>query len=171
MFSVLQIWIKNFCLYCANFFSIGSTLSSSKISSFLLCSNKFYPAVLLMNFISVVSWILTSLCMRLGYIPFYRTSWYNGYHLNFVFGRSRVRSSARRLVVLTGLLCYFQHVQTSSEAVSSQRLWPLLWQLLQFVIHKSSYNYMLYNPRSCKSIVKQPYIVLPRTQRWIAQSV
>jgi hypothetical protein len=30
MSSVLLIWFNYFCLYCANFFSIGSTLNSSK---------------------------------------------------------------------------------------------------------------------------------------------
>jgi len=52
----------HFCLYYANFFSIRSTLNSSKISSFLLCSNKLYPAVLLRNLICAVFCLFTSSC-------------------------------------------------------------------------------------------------------------
>jgi hypothetical protein len=43
MSSILWTWFKYFCLYCANFFSAGTTFSSFKISSFLLWSNELYP--------------------------------------------------------------------------------------------------------------------------------
>jgi hypothetical protein len=61
MSSILITWFNSFSLYYANFFSTGSTLSSSKIFSFLLWSKNPYPAVRLVNFISVV-FILISLC-------------------------------------------------------------------------------------------------------------
>jgi len=54
MSSILLTWPKHSCLYCANFFSTGSTLCYSKISSVLLRSNKLNPAVRHMNFISAV---------------------------------------------------------------------------------------------------------------------
>jgi hypothetical protein len=49
-----------------DFFSTGSTLSSSKIFSFLLWSNKLYPAVRLAISISVVFILLMPLCCSVG---------------------------------------------------------------------------------------------------------
>jgi hypothetical protein len=62
MSSILLTLFKGFCLHCANFYSTG--LSSSKISSFLLWSNKLCSAVRVMNFISAVCSLLISLCFN-----------------------------------------------------------------------------------------------------------
>jgi hypothetical protein len=61
MSSILLIWFNHLCLYCANLFLTGSTLSSSRTSSFLLC-------FLIKCNLPCVSWIpsllsLVSLCL------------------------------------------------------------------------------------------------------------
>jgi len=63
MFFILLPWFKHFCLYCASFF-LTVSVKFSEIFSFLLGSNKLYPTVHLMNFISAVFSLLISLCFN-----------------------------------------------------------------------------------------------------------
>jgi hypothetical protein len=70
MSFILLTKFKHFCLYCVNFFSTGSTVSSYKISSVLLWYNKLYPAVCLMNFFSSVFRLFISLCFNV-YVAVY----------------------------------------------------------------------------------------------------
>jgi len=71
--SILLTLFNHSCLHCANFFSTGSTLSSSKISSFLLLPNKLYPAMRLMNFIYTVFSFLLSLCFNVQVLQPYKS--------------------------------------------------------------------------------------------------
>jgi hypothetical protein len=70
---ILLTWFNYFCFYCSSFFSTASTLSS-KIYSFLLWPDKFYPDVQLMyegvsksfRTESITKYMLTKINIRLG---------------------------------------------------------------------------------------------------------
>lgn len=116
------LWFNQFCLYCANFFSIRSMSCSFKILSCFLCSNKLYPVVHLMNFISTVFSLLVSCCFNVEISQPDQSDWitkiiskkYINFHLRLSLNQIKLQNIIQNSLTLQNFTYFWSYVPSSS---------------------------------------------------------